>query len=157
MPIASYAVTSRGLLLCVIAVVSVGSVAIVVAALLLAPRAFGPFSPVAYLAYLVLWGVYAYYSATRVVWLVELTESEFRWRYLLRAGAAPLSDLRSIRCAKTQTSRGKATERATVEFAGQKPLKFPVTQPGITEFLDRVRELLPGVTVVPPSPEELSA
>lgn len=136
------------MLLYLTAAVPVGSIVFAVIALSLAPSAIGP---ILFAVGLASGGAYAYYFGTQIVWLVELTESEFRWRYLLRGGAAPLSDVRSIRYAKTQTSKGGTAETATVEFTSRKPLKFAASQPGLAEFTARVREMAPEVTVeLPP-------
>jgi hypothetical protein len=57
---------------------------------------------------------YLYYFGFRQICLVELTPTELRWRYALRGGAAPLSDVRSIRCSQV-SRRGSTVDVATVE------------------------------------------
>jgi hypothetical protein len=92
---------------------------------------------------------YAYYFGFHQVYLVELTPVELRWRRVLRDGAAPLGDVRSIRCAKV-SRRGGTVDVATVEFTSRRPLKFGATTPGLTEFLAKVHDTAPQVTVAPP-------
>ncbi len=93
----------------------------------------------------------AYYFGFHQVYLVELTPMELRWRHALRGGAAPLGGVQSIRCSKV-SRRGEGTvDVATVEFTSRRPLKFGASAPGLTEFLAKVHDTAPQVTVKPPT------
>jgi hypothetical protein len=93
---------------------------------------------------------YAYYFGFHQIYLVELTPVELRWRQALRGGAAPLGDVQSIRCAEV-SRRGVTVDVATVEFTSRRPLKFGAITPGLTEFLAKIHDTAPQVTVKPPS------
>jgi hypothetical protein len=92
---------------------------------------------------------YAYYFGFHQIYLVELTPVELRWRHALRGGTAPLGDVQSIRCSKV-SRRGVTVDVATVEFTSRRPLKFGATTPGLTEFLAKIHDTAPQVTVQPP-------
>jgi hypothetical protein len=93
---------------------------------------------------------YAYYFAFHQICLVELTPVELRWRQALRGGAAPLGAVQSIRCSKDSRTRGVTVDVATVEFTSRRPLKFGASAPGLTEFLAKIHDTAPQVTVEPP-------
>ena len=94
---------------------------------------------------------FAYRFGFHEIYLVELTPVELRWRQALRGGAAPLGDVQSIRCSKVSRTRGVTVDVATVEFTSRRPLKFEATTPGLTEFLAKIHDTAPQVTVKPPS------
>jgi len=94
---------------------------------------------------------YVYYFNFRVIWRVELTPTELRWRHVIGGGAAALADVRSIRCVHLgQRRREAAGCVATVEFTNRGPRKFRATDPGAADFLTRVREIAPHVIVEAP-------
>ena len=78
-----------------------------------------------------------------------LTPTELRWRYALRSGAAPLSDVQSIRCSKV-SRRGGTVDVATVEFTGRGRLKFLGRTPGLAEFQAKIHDTAPQVSVESP-------
>ena len=145
MVIASYAASRRGLLLYLTAAPPVGG--LVVGLIVLATR--GAEGAVSFVVCMGIGAFYAYYFGFRQVCLVELTPVELRWRYALRGGVAPLGDVRSIRCSKV-SRRGGTVDVATVEFTSRGPLKFPASTPGLTEFLAKLHDTAPQVTVEPP-------
>lgn len=148
MVIASYVPMNRRLLLYIIGATTMGLAICLFIAFFVLEDFRGLFLLI---AAPIIWAMNLGYFGFGPVCAVELTESELRWRHLLRGGAAPLSDVRSIRYAKTQTSKGGTAETATVEFTSRKPLKFAASQPGLAEFTDRVREMAPDVTVALPA------
>jgi hypothetical protein len=145
MVIASYAASRRGLLLYMAAS---GTAGLVVGLIELLTRRGA--AGAALFVFVMGGGMFnAYYFGFRQIYLVELTSVELRWRHALRGGVAPLSDVRSIRCSKV-SRRGGASGMATMEFASRGPLKFPARKPGLTEFLAKLHDTAPQVTVEPP-------
>ena len=147
MVIASYTAGRRGLLLYLAAAGLVGGLVIGLIMLLSMEGAGGA---VLFVVFMGIGAFYGYYFGFRQVCRVELTPVELRWRHVLRGGVAPLSDVRSIRCSKV-SRRGGAVDVATVEFTGRGPLKFPASTPGLTEFLTKLHDTAPQVTVEPPN------
>ena len=146
MVITSYAASRRVVLL---GVAVLSTVAALVCGLIDLLTMRGLTGAVLFAAVLGIGAFYAYYFGFHQVYLVELTPVELRWRRVLRDGAAPLGDVRSIRCAKV-SRRGGTVDVATVEFTSRRPLKFGATAPGLTEFLAKVHDTAPQVTVAPP-------
>ena len=146
MVITSYAASRRVVLL---GVAVLSTVAALVSGLIDLLTMRGLTGAVLFAAVLGIGAFYAYYFGFHQVYLVELTPVELRWRRVLRDGAAPLGDVRSIRCAKV-SRRGGTVDVATVEFTSRRPLKFGATTPGLTEFLAKVHDTAPQVTVAPP-------
>jgi|SRR5580692_11730767 hypothetical protein len=146
MVITSYAASRRVVLL---GVAVLSTVAALVCGLIDLLTMRGLTGAVLFAAVLGIGAFYAYYFGFHQVYLVELTPVELRWRRVLRDGAAPLGDVRSIRCAKV-SRRGGTVDVATVEFTSRRPLKFGATTPGLTEFLAKVHDTAPQVTVAPP-------
>lgn len=145
MAIASYAASKRGLLLYL---ASAGPVSGLVVGLIGLRTIRDVEAAVLFVALMGIGAYYAYYFGFHQIWLVELTPVELRWRYALRGGAAPIGDVRSIRCSKV-SSRGGTVDMATVEFASRGPLKFAASAPGLTEFLAKLHDIAPQVTVEP--------
>ena len=145
MVVASYAASRRGLLLYLAAAGPVGGLVIGLITLL---RVRGAEGAVLFVVFLGVGAFYAYYFGFRQVCLVELTPVELRWRHALGGGMAPLGDVRSIRCAKV-SRRGGTVDVATVEFASRGPLKFSASTGGLTEFLAKIQDTAPQVTVKP--------
>jgi hypothetical protein len=143
---ASYAASRRGLLLYLAAVGPVGGLVFGLIAFLTTRGAAGA---VLFVAFMGMGTFYAYYFGFRQICLVELTSVELRWRHALRGGVAPLSDVRSIRCSKV-SRRGGPVDVATVEFTSRGALKFLASKPGLTEFLAKLHDTAPQVTVEPP-------
>lgn len=146
MVIASYAASKRGLLLRAAALSPVGGLVYGLIELLIGRSAL---SVIFLVAFVGIGTFYAYYFGFHQIWLVELTPVELRWRHALRGGAAPLGDVQSIRCSKV-SRRGGTVDVATVEFTSRRPLKFGASAPGLTEFLAKVHDTTPQVTVEPP-------
>ena len=146
MVITSYAASRRVVLL---GVAVLSTVAALVSGLIDLLTMRGLTGAVLFVALLGIGTFYAYYFGFHQVYLVELTPVELRWRHALRDGAAPLGDVQSIRCAKVSSSR-RTVDVATVEFTSRRPLKFGATAPGLTEFLAKVHDTAPQVTVAPP-------
>jgi hypothetical protein len=146
MVIASYAASRRGLLLYLAAAGPTGGL---VAGLIVLLRTRGSVGAILFVVFMGIGAFYTYYFGFRVIFLVELTSVELRWRYALRGGVAPLSDVRSIRFSKV-SRRGGKVDVATVEFTSRGPLKFPASTPGLTEFLAKLHDTAPQVTVEPP-------
>ena len=94
MVITSYAASRRGLLLYLAAVGPVGGL---VVGLIVLFAMGGTEGAVLFVVFLAIGAFYPYYFGFRQIYLVELTPTELRWRYALRSGAAPLSDVQSIR------------------------------------------------------------
>ena len=136
MVITSYAASRRVVLL---GVAVLSTVAALVCGLIDLLTMRGLTGAVLFAAVLGIGAFYAYYFGFHQVYLVELTPVELRWRRVLRDGAAPLGDVRSIRCAKV-SRRGGTVDVATVEFTSRRPLKFGATTPGLTEFLAKVHD-----------------
>ena len=147
MVIASYAASRRVVLL---GVAVLSSVVALVCGLIDLLTTRGPVGAVLFVALLGIGTFYAYYFGFHQVYLVELTPVELRWRHALRGGAAPLGDVQSIRCSKV-SRRGVTVDVATVEFTSRRPLKFGATTPGLTEFLAKIHDTAPQVTVKPPT------
>jgi hypothetical protein len=143
MVIASYAASRRGQLLYLAAYGPVGVLVIGLVALLTTP---GAEDAVPFVLVMGIGMFNTYYFGFRQICLVQLTPVELRWRHALRSGVAPLSDVRSIRCSKVSRRRGMAT----VEFTSRGPLKFPASKPGLTEFLAKLHDTAPQVTVESP-------
>ena len=152
MVIASYAASSRSLLLRTAAVSPVLGLVCGLTDLL---TTRGVLRAVFFVALVGIGTVYAYYLAFHQICLVELTPVELRWRHALRGGGvAPLGDVRSIRCSKVSRREGTihmaTVDIATVEFTSRRPLKFGASSPGLTEFLAKIHDTAPQVTVEPP-------
>ena len=147
MVIASYAASRRVVLL---GVAVLSSVVALVCGLIDLLTTRGLTGAVLFAALLGIGAFYAYYFGFHQVYLVELTPVELRWRHALRGGAAPLGDVQSIRCSKL-SRRGVTVDVATVEFTSRRPLKFEATTPGLTEFLAKIHDTAPQVTVKPPT------
>jgi len=145
MVIASYAASRRGLLLYLAAVGPVGGLVLGLIALLAMRGAAGA---ILFVASLGIGAFYAYYFGFHQIWLVELTPVELRWRQALRGGAAPLGDVQSIRCSKV-SRRGGTVDMATVKFTSRRPVKFGGSTPSLTEFLAKIHDTAPQVTVEP--------
>jgi hypothetical protein len=148
MVIASYAASKRVVLL---RMAALSPVVVLVAGVidLLLTGSQGLIRGVLFVVFVGIGAFFAYNHGFRQIYLVELTPVELRWRRVLRDGAAPLGDVRSIRCAKV-SRRGGTVDVATVEFTSRRPLKFGATTPGLTEFLAKVHDTAPQVTVAPP-------
>jgi hypothetical protein len=146
MVIASYAASRRALLLRAAVLSPVGGLVYGLIELLIRPGGLGA---VFFVALVGIGAFYAYYFGFHKIWLVELTPAELRWRHALRGGVAPLGDVQSIRCSKV-SRRGGTVDVATVEFTSRRPLKFGATTPGLTEFLAKIHDTTPQVTVEPP-------
>jgi hypothetical protein len=146
MVIASYAASRRGLLLYMAAAGPIGGL---VSGLIVLLRTHGTAGAVFFVVLMGMGLSYAYYFGFRQIYLVELTSVELRWRHALRGGVTPLSDVRSIRCSKV-SRRGGAVDVATVEFTNRGPLKFQASAPGLTEFLAKLHDIAPQVTVESP-------
>ena len=147
MVITSYAASRRVVLL---GVAVLSTVAALVCGLIDLLTMRGLTGAVLFAAVLGIGAFYAYYFGFHQVYLVELTPVELRWRQALRGGAAPLGDVQSIRCSKVSRTRDIIIDVATVEFTSRRPLKFQATAPGLTEFLAKVHDTAPQVTVAPP-------
>jgi xanthosine utilization system XapX-like protein len=145
MVMASYDVSRRGLLLFWAAACLAGGLVLDLVALLIVRRSV--LEAVILIGFLGMNIGYAYYFAFRVIWRVELTPTGLRWRHAVGGGAAELADVRSIRCAKVP---GREADMATVEFVNRGQLKFSGKSPGVTEFLARVHDYAPQVTVEAP-------
>ena len=148
MVITSYAASRRVVLL---GVAVLSTVAALVSGLIDLLTMRGLTGAVLFVALLGIGTFYAYYFGFHQVYLVELTPVELRWRHALRDGAAPLGDVQSIRCSKVSRTRDIIIDVATVEFTSRRPLKFQATAPGLTEFLAKIHDTAPQVTVKPPS------
>jgi len=149
MVIASYAASRRIVLLLMAALSPVVVLVSGVIDLLTTPQ--GPMRGVLLVVFVGIGAFFAYRFGFREIYLVELTPVELRWRQALRGGAAPLGDVQSIRCSKVSRTRGVTVDVATVEFTSRRPLKFEATTPGLTEFLAKIHDTAPQVTVQPPS------
>ena len=149
MVIASYAASRRVVLLLMAALSPV--VVLVSGVIDLLTTTQGPMRGVLFVAFVGIGTFFAYYFGFHEIYLVELTPAELRWRQALRGGAAPLGDVQSIRCSKVSRTRGVTVDVATVEFTSRRPLKFEATAPGLTEFLAKIHDTAPQVTVKPPS------
>ena len=148
MVIASYAASRRVVLL---RLAALSPVVVLVSGLIdLLATTQGPMREVLFVAFVGIGTFYAYYFGFHQIYLVELTPVELRWRHALRGGAAPLGDVQSIRCSKL-SRRGVTVDVATVEFTSRRPLKFGATTPGLTEFLAKIHDTAPQVTVKPPT------
>jgi hypothetical protein len=146
MVIARYTASKRGLLLYLAASGPVGGV---VFGLIVLFALRGAAGPVFFVVFLAMGAFYLYYFGFRQTYLVELTPTELRWRQVLRGGTAPLGDVQSVRCSQV-SRRGSMVDVATVQFANRRPLKFLGVTPGLTEFLAKVQETAPQVTVESP-------
>jgi hypothetical protein len=149
MVIASYAASRRVVLLRMAALSPV--VVLVAGVIDLLTTTQGPMRGVLLVAFVGIGAFFAYRFGFHEIYLVELTPVELRWRQALRGGAAPLGDVQSIRCSKVSRTRGVTVDVATVEFTSRRPLKFEATAPGLTEFLAKIHDTAPQVTVKPPS------
>jgi hypothetical protein len=149
MVIASYAASRRVVLLRMAALSPV--VVLVSGVIDLLTTTQGPMRGVLFVVFVGIGAFFAYYYGFHEIYLVELTPVELRWRQALRGGAAPLGDVQSIRCSKVSRTRGVTVDVATVEFTSRRPLKFGATTPGLTEFLAKIHDTAPQVTVQPPS------
>ena len=149
MVIASYAASRRVVLLLMAALSPV--VVLVSGVIDLLTTTQGLMRGVFFVAFVGIGTFFAYYFGFHEIYLVELTPAELRWRQALRGGAAPLGDVQSIRCSKVSRTRGVTVDVATVEFTSRRPLKFEATTPGLTEFLAKIHDTAPQVTVKPPS------
>jgi len=143
--IASYAMLRRGLLLYL---ATAGPVSGLVVGLIVLHIAQAPQGAVLFALFMGIGAVNTYVFGFDRIYLVELTPVELRWRQALHGGVAPLSDVRSVHFSKI-SRRGRAFEVATVEFASRRKLKFPATKPGLAEFLAKLHETAPQVTVEP--------
>jgi hypothetical protein len=146
MVITSYAASRRGLLLYLAVIGPVGGL---VVGLIVLFAMGGTEGAVLFAVFLAIGAFYPYYFGFRQVCLVELIPTELRWRYALRSGAAPLSDVQSIRCSKV-SRRGGTVDVATVEFTGRGRLKFLGRTPGLAEFLAKIHDTAPQVSVESP-------
>ena len=146
MVIASYAASRRVVLL---GVAVLSSVVALVCGLIDLLTTRGLTGAVLFAALLGIGAFYAYYFGFHQVYLVELTPVELRWRHALRGGAAPLGDVQSIRCSKV-SRRGVTVDVATVEFTGRGRLKFLGRTPGLAEFLAKIHDTAPQVSVESP-------
>jgi hypothetical protein len=146
MVIASYAAARRALLLRAAVLSPVGGLVYGLIELLIRPGGLGA---VFFVALVGIGAFYAYYFGFHKICLVELTPVELRWRHALGGGVAPLGDVQSIRCSKV-SRRGGTVDIATVEFTSRRPLKFGASTPGLTEFLAKIHDTAPQVTVEPP-------
>jgi hypothetical protein len=149
MVIASYAASRRVVLLRMAALSPV--VVLVSGVIDLLTTTQGPVRGELFVAFVGIGAFFAYRFGFHEIYLVELTPVELRWRQALRGGAAPLGDVQSIRCSKVSRTRGVTVDVATVEFTSRRPLKFGATTPGLTEFLAKIHDTAPQVTVQPPS------
>ena len=153
MVIASYAASRRVVLLLMAALSPVVVLVSGVIDLLTTPQ--GPMRGVLLVVFVGIGAFFAYRFGFREIYLVELTPVELRWRQALRGGAAPLGDVQSIRCSKVSRREGTihmaTVDMATVEFTSRRPLKFGASSPGLTEFLAKIHDTAPQVTVKPPS------
>jgi hypothetical protein len=149
MVIASYAASRRVVLLLMAALSPVVVLVSGVIDLLTTPQ--GPIRGVLLVVFVGIGAFFAYRFGFREIYLVELTPVELRWRQALRGGAAPVGDVQSIRCSKVSRTRDIIIDVATVEFTSRRPLKFQATAPGLTEFLAKVHDTAPQVTIKPPS------
>jgi hypothetical protein len=146
MVIASYAASRRRMLLSLAALIPVGALVIGLADLRTTRGAVGE----GFFAFAVgLAALYAYYFGFHKICLVELTPAELRWRQALRGGAAPLGDVQSIRWSKHSRRGASPVDVATVEFTSRRPLQIWAHGPGLTEFLAKVHDTAPQVTVEP--------
>jgi hypothetical protein len=82
---------------------------------------------------LMLWTL-CYLVAFRAIYRLDLSAAELRWHGLLRGGAIPLGDLRTIR------PRGSA--QIVIESAGQKSLRV-AARSGAAEFAADVKQAGP--------------
>ena len=98
---------------------------------------------------IVIGACYGYYFGVRQVLMVQLIPGKLRWRCLVGTGEVPIGEVRSIRCAKV-SRRGGTVDVATVEFAHRRALKFTAANPGLPEFLNKVRATAPQVAVEAP-------
>jgi hypothetical protein len=149
MVIASYAASRRVVLLRMAALSPV--VVLVSGVIDLLTTTQGPVRGELFVAFVGIGAFFAYRFGFHEIYLVELTPVELRWRQALRGGAAPLGDVQSIRCSKVSRTHGVTVDVATVEFTSRRPLKFGATTPGLTEFLAKIHDTAPQVTVQPPS------
>jgi hypothetical protein len=151
MVIASYAASKRVVLL---RMAALSPVVVLVAGVidLLLTGSQGLIRGVLFVVFVGIGAFFAYNYGFRQIYLVELTPVELRWRQALRGGAAPLGDVQSIRCSRVPRTHGVTVEVATVEFTSRRPLKFEASAPGVREFLAKVHDTAPQVTVQPPSP-----
>ena len=143
--IASYAMSRRSLLLYLASTGPVGGVVFGLFALHIVQ---GPEGAIFFVLFMGIGAINTYVFGFHQIWLVELTPVELRWRQALHGGVAPLSDVRSIHFSKV-SRRGRIIDVATVEFGSRRKLKFLATGPGLTEFLAKLRETAPQVTVEP--------
>lgn len=149
MVIASYAASRRVVLLRMAALSPV--VVLVSGVIDLLTTMQGPMRGVLFIVFVGIGAFFAYDYGFRQIYLVELTPVELRWRQALRGGAAPLGEVQSIRCSKVSRTHRVTVDVATVEFTSRRPLKFGATTPGVTEFLAKIHDTAPQVTVQPPS------
>jgi hypothetical protein len=147
MVIASYAASRRGLLLRAAALSPVLGLVFGLLDFLTTPLR-GALEAVPFVAFVGIGTFYAYYFGFHQIYLVELTPVELRWQHALRGGVARLGDVQSIRCSKV-SRRGVTVDVATVEFTSRRPLKFGSSTPGLTEFLAKIYDTAPRVTVKP--------
>jgi hypothetical protein len=147
MTIASYAAARRGLLLWLVFSFTSGSIILGLVQLLVLSG--GVLGAIRLVFFLGMGAGYAYFSGFRTICLVELTNTELRWRSPLRGRAVALSEVRSIRYAKVETRRGSQSV-ATVEFTGRRPVRFVAAKPGLADFMASVHAAAPHVTVEPP-------
>jgi len=91
---------------------------------------------------------YVYYFNFRVIWRVELTPTELRWRHVIGGGAAALADVRSIRCVHLGQRRREAagvrghggihqSRSAEVPCDGSRSGRFPDPRPRDRPARDR--------------------
>jgi hypothetical protein len=67
---------------------------------------------------------------------LELASDTLRWRFAWGGGEAPISDLRRIRCARSNPKLG------IIEFAGRRPVRV-IAVPGLQQFAAEVQKVVP--------------
>lgn len=94
--------------------------------------------------------LFARQHLTGTLYFIELTETDLRWRSLIRGSMRPLSRVRCIRYSTMQTSRGVPQQTITVKFTDRRPLRFVAQEPGFAEFAVAVHAAAPHITVESP-------
>jgi hypothetical protein len=88
--------------------------------------------------FLMVWALICYQVAVRAIYRLDLSPTELRWHGLLRSGAIPLGDLRTI--------RPRGSTQFVIESAGWKPLRV-AARAGSAEFAASVKRAAPQLAV----------
>jgi hypothetical protein len=93
-------------------------------------------------------GALVYLLLSRIIYRLELADTELRWHSITRSGVIPLSQVEFIRW--KPSGRGSYSAPTSwvvvIESSGRKPLRI-ISRPAMTKFADDVKTAAPHVKV----------